>query len=376
MIFFSENALRRGGRKTKVRFCKVLDLQNFAERRRDRIEFIRMIIVTGSYPPEACGVGDYTRKLYASLNDIGGPAELFHRKRWRLRDVVPFVRQLSQFGDSVVNLQYPTEGYGYSLVPQLISLLLRDKKIVLTLHEFTRKSLKGRLASGLFFLGVDWIIFTTEEERDAVCALAPWFRHRSSVIRVGSSIPMQDPLAPDADLVYFGLLRPGKGIETFAEVVSLLLGKRPLKVRVIGQMVAGYEDYAKSLLKNFAPDTTEVLVNQHENTVAQKLSRTKIALLPFPDGISFRRTSAFAAMGNGSLLVTTPPTHNKQLWNSVCVSRCEVAGLAQIVADALDNPTKYEPTRTAGFKLARELDWPSIAREYLKVAEALDRRRS
>ena len=346
--------------------------------RADRPGSVHMVIVTGSYPLQMCGngVGDYTRKLYDSLKDISGVTELFHRKTWRLRDLVSYAHEISRLSDTVVNLQYPTEGYGYSLVPQLLPWLLRGKKTMLTLHEFTHKSLKGRMASWLFFLGVDWIIFTTAEERNAVCCRAPWFRNRSSIIRLGSAIPMRDRQTANADLIYFGLLRPGKGIETFAEVVSQLARGRPLKARVVGQMVTGYEHYAKSLLDKFTPETTQIIVNQDEDTVAHYLSRTKIALLPYPDGMSFRRSSAFAAMGNGALLVTTPPLHDKEQLNAVCASACGAAELAQLVSDALDNPEKYESTRVAGLKLARELSWPSIAREYCKVAEILDKRRS
>lgn len=335
-----------------------------------------MVIVTGSYPPDACGVGDYTYKLYDALQEIGCAPQLFHRKTWRLRDLVPYVRAIGRLDDQVVNLQYPTEGYRYSLIPQLLPFLLRRRKTVLTLHEFTRKSLKGRLASCLFFLGVDWIIFTTEEERNAVCTLAPWFRARSSIIRVGSAIPMREPQSADADLTYFGLLRPGKGLETFADVVSMLAGQRSIKARVVGQVVAGYEEYARDICNRFVPEITQLILNQDEHTVGDYLSRTKIALLPFPDGMSFRRTSAFATMGNGALLVTTPPLHDKEQWDAVCVSASGVAALAREVEEALDNPERFEPTRLAGFMLARNLEWASIARQYQQVTEALEQRNS
>jgi hypothetical protein len=42
---------------------------------------VRVILVTGSLPPEACGVGDYTQRLASALADAGQPVELLaHRE--------------------------------------------------------------------------------------------------------------------------------------------------------------------------------------------------------------------------------------------------------------------------------------------------------
>jgi glycosyltransferase involved in cell wall biosynthesis len=326
-----------------------------------------IVMVTGSYPPDACGVGDYTQQLYEALGQEGLRTELFCRRDWSLRKLVPYVLALRKTAQKAIVIQYPTEGYGYSIVPQLLSICLTGKRVVVALHEFTRKSWAGKAAIFLFFLTARWIIFTTEEEREAACAVAPWLRRRSSVVHVASAIPLRNRQQPDIDLAYFGLIRPGKGLEEFAAVATKLRSQHAGRVGVIGQEVAGYEEYAKTILATLRNSGAELLLNRSPEEVSQLLSRSRIVLLPFPDGISRRRTSALAAMGNGALLVTTPPQREIDLWREICVST-SMDELCPKIEDVLRDPAAYEATRAAGEAFARRNQWPTIARAYAEIA--------
>jgi glycosyltransferase involved in cell wall biosynthesis len=332
-----------------------------------------MIIVTGAYPPDICGVGDYSQMLYNALVDQHIPVELFYRRHWNLKCLRPYSNELSRAGDIVVNFQYPTEGYGYSIVPHLLAFGLRGKQKLVTLHEFTRKSLKGQLAIYLFFLSANWIVFTTEQEHEAACRVAPWIRRRSSVIQIASSIPMQDPQVPDADVTYFGLIRPGKGLEQFAEVTERLKACQSVVVRVVGQMGGGYEAYSLGIVDKMTAMGVELVLNRDSDEVSSLLSRSRLALLPFPDGLSFRRSSALAAMGNGALLVTTPPAHDAEILSNLCVSAKGADGLLNAVIDALNHPEKYEAQRTSGQAFARSIQWRAVARSYQEIADRLSK---
>ena len=150
-----------------------------------------MLLITGSLPPDVCGVGDYTQGLIHELKKQNAEVTVFYRTDWSIQNLLPYTRQIRKSGATVVNIQYPTEGYGYSIVPQLLCPLVKPAKTVITLHEFSRKSLKGKLAIYLFFLFSNWIIFTTESERHTACRTSPWIKKRSCVIPIGSNIPMQ-----------------------------------------------------------------------------------------------------------------------------------------------------------------------------------------
>lgn len=330
-----------------------------------------MVIITGSSPPDACGVGDYSKSLFQALTSQRIPASIYYRKRWSLSDLRNHVKEIMDFDDPILNLQYPTEGYGYSVVPQLLTFLLRKKFKIVTLHEFTRKSLKGRIAIFLFFLSADWIVFTTNEEHGAACLVAPWIRKRSSIIQIASSIPMQDAASPESDLAYFGLIRPEKGLEQFCEIVSRVRKERPIKVRVIGQLVSGYESYSEEILRRLKSEGAELILNKNAEEVSNLLSRTRVVLLPFPDGMSPRRSSALAAMGNGALLVTTPPPAQFADLRSHCVSATDTATLAGAIQSAIDHPENYEETRKSGQAFARNIQWPNIAQQYQGIANKL-----
>lgn len=46
-------------------------------------------LVTGSYPPDICGVGDYTYKLYTNSNSSDW--KLCHIKDWNIKSVISII---------------------------------------------------------------------------------------------------------------------------------------------------------------------------------------------------------------------------------------------------------------------------------------------
>lgn len=328
---------------------------------------VKIAIMTGSLPPDACGVGDYTDRLVHQLRSEGACINIFYRRDWSLLRMQAYLCQVKSLGAEVVNIQYPTEGYGYSILPHLLCAVLRGSKRVVTLHEFSRKSLKGRCAIYLFFLFADQVIFTNEQDRQTACRVAPWLSRKSSVVPIASNIPMHHHSTPEIDIVYFGLIRPLKGIETFIEVVSTLLSRVDIKVSVVGQTVAGYEQYAANILQSLETQGVELCLNRSAEEVAVRLGKSRIALLPFPDGLSLRRGSALAAMGNGALLVTTPPASESDEVGRVCVTAKSTDEFCRTILDILEKPESYESIRSAGEQFARARSWKSIATSYLGV---------
>ena len=102
-----------------------------------------MIIITGSYFPDICGVGDFVTKLVKNSNfkyiKVTNYLEFFNMAK-------------STYFNNNILLEYPTQGYGWSLLPHLFTLFrwLTFKPIVVHLHEFKYQSLKNRLASYIF----------------------------------------------------------------------------------------------------------------------------------------------------------------------------------------------------------------------------------
>ncbi|WP_448665248.1 hypothetical protein ACG3SL_21140 (plasmid) [Sphingomonas sp. CJ20] len=270
----------------------------------------RVLVVTGAYPPDVCGVGDYTGRLMEAA-----PAswELFVERRWSLGAAPQILRRLFARRPTDVILQYPTQGYGWSLVPHLIVAVGRltgRYRGMLALHEFSSLSRKARLALALASHFASHIVFTTEVERDRARA-ERWFSSRVpvSVIGILSNIPWSD--APPAfsertiDFAYFGHIRPNKGLEDFLDVMAAVRqADKTVRIAVIGEIPAGYEAFADKVGAQCQAIGAEMILGLDDQEAGQCLATTRILYLPFRDGVSARRGSVLAGLGNGALIAT------------------------------------------------------------------------
>ncbi len=328
----------------------------------------QITFVTGSYPPDVCGVGDYTHSLVSALDQLGVRSDLFYKRDWSLVRFPEYWSKLRRSTTRSVVIEYPTEGYGYSIVPQLLCMLLSGKRRIVNLHEFSQKSFSGKVAIYSFFLFANCLIFTSETEYRSAVRLAPWLSKKSFVSPIGSNIPFH-PCASDAanrnlDIVYFGQIRPRKGIEEFLRIVANVQKRVRHTAALIGQTVPAYKDYAAFLVQQANSLGIEVALNLNPDQVSQRLSAARIGLLPFPDGISPRRGSALAVMGNGALLLTTSTQMTEERFSPVSLLARDPSFLSEIAVEALLDYPRYESIRQAGIEYARTFSWPEIARRF------------
>jgi glycosyltransferase involved in cell wall biosynthesis len=271
----------------------------------------QMLIITGTYPPEQCGVGDYTYNMMQSHEAAGW--ELFYSKDWSLKTFFKKIKKINQYSGVWVNIQYPSVGFGDSMLPHLLCLyffLFGRKKIAVTVHEYTQYGWKGKVAMRMMFLFATKLIFTTSFEREAAIKTFPAVAGKSKIIKIFSNIKAASIIPEIADRVhdvgYFGYISPVKGIEAFLKVAVELKTAHPdLKIFIMGKIQAAHEAYATQIIAQAQSAGIVSIVNQEEQVVADILAQTKLVFLPFPDGISERRGSFLAAIKNGCLVVTT-----------------------------------------------------------------------
>lgn len=287
----------------------------------------KILIITGTYPPERCGVGDYTWNLLNSTN--GSTWEILYSSNWKINTFIDKIKQIKQSKARIINVQYPTMGYAGSIFPHLLFLYLRlftRRTLSITFHEFSQMKLRGKIAAySIFILLAHKIIFTTEEERDEVSKRIPLiFRRKIKVIKIASNIPASTNSQRNLwerkyDIIYFGYIRPQKGIEQFIYTCKQLKITQPdLKIIVVGQVQKEFTDYAKRILKEIHNIGVEYVGNLAEHKVANLLSNVKIAFLPYPDGVSERRGSFLAAIINGCIVVTTIGKHTTKMQKEIC----------------------------------------------------------
>lgn len=265
-----------------------------------------MILITGTYPPERCGVGDYSQHLLNAA--VGKSWTLFYRQEWKWRNLRAYLADLRNMEDKTINLQYPTMGYGTSLVPHVLmmcAVLLLGKRLYITVHEYSQLGWKGKMALNLLFLFAKDVVFTTSFELECARKHNPWMR-KGQVVKIRSNIPAA-PGKPMGerhwDVGYFGYIRPLKGLEEFVDVAGQLqqAGKR---VYVMGQVQPEFESFHRPLLQLLKQKGITYFGNCTQEEVAQQLSDTKIMYLPYPDGLSERRGSFLAAVVNGAAVIS------------------------------------------------------------------------
>lgn len=332
-----------------------------------------MIVITGTYPPERCGVGDYTQHLFGTT--ASRTWTLFYRRDWSWRQLRTYVRELREIDDPVVNLQYPTMGYVESLVPHalvILAVLLQRKRLYITTHEYSQFGWKGRLALNFLFLFAQEVLFTTSFELACARRHNPWMR-KGQVLKIRSNIPAatSKPIAERRwDVGYFGYIRPLKGIEEFIRVTEVLhqQGKR---VYVMGQVQPDFAAYHEPLLQQLRQCGIAYFGDKSQQEVAEILADTKIMYLPYPDGLSERRGSFLAAVVNGAVVVSKEGAFTSQQQKET-FSLVSDKGALEKIAQGLNDEVWLKKQQQQSLLYAEQsvpASWEQIAEEYNRIMQ-------
>lgn len=296
---------------------------------------MRVLMVTGSYPPQRCGVGDYTAALVRSLRAAGATAGVLTGRgpagpdaaedpdvlrdvpSWRRRSLPAALRVVRRWRPDVVHVQYPTQGYD-GVLPRVLPLAVRTAlrtPVVQTLHEYHGERLRFPL---LQFLGADAFVVVRP---DYVARIRPWFRwavrgrpvveipNASSIPRATLTPTERDALrsrlgANDRALVaYFGFLYPDRGVEQVFGVTD----PTRHKVLIVGGPHPDFPDYPASLealaeRRGFDATFTGYL---DDDETARVLAAADAVVLPFVRGGGGWNTSIHAATLQGTFVLTT-----------------------------------------------------------------------
>ena len=329
-------------------------------------------MITGSYPPDVCGVGDYSACFMRETDCEKW--NLYHSSNWKVNCIITKIREINSYGCKYIVMQYPTQGYGWSLLPQLICLYyswFTRKRFTVVLHEFSQRTFKAKIAS-LFLLFANKVIFTSEYEKLAANRIVCGLAKNAAVIRILSNITAELPLHPmherDIDVAYFGHLRPQKGLEDFIQIINTIHTSRSkIRVCIIGQRLVEYETYLHTLLNN-CKHNVELHFNCSNLEAAQLLNKTKIVFLPFIDGLSERRGSFLAAISNGTLVVSYTGRFTTKELKNIFISTSYPHAVETILSilDTMDDDTFEFYQKKSQLYLHNNLPscWKSIVSMY------------
>lgn len=319
-----------------------------------------MIIITGIYPPEKCGVGDYTYNLIHT--NSAKDWKLLYFKDWSIKALRHIIKTINSYDDEWICLQYPCVGFNKHITAELLCLyygiFYKKKKLCVAVHEYSQFAWKRRTLANLIMISADKFIFTTQIERHNVTQRFKSIATKSTVIKILSNIASY---APDKQISerkysigYFGFISPNKGIEKYIEDISCVKKKYSnISAFIMGQIQAEQEEYANRIINKAKENGIETFINYEADKVAEILSDTKFAYLPFPDGVSERRGSLLACMSNGCAIISTRGKYTTRELEQSC-----------IIVDEEDSVRKIEDVLTSK-KETHEM-WQNESTHYMK----------
>jgi glycosyltransferase involved in cell wall biosynthesis len=332
----------------------------------------KIILVTGSAPPDPCGIGDYTASLATALESAGQQVEVLCHRDWSLAGTSKALLRLVAARRALVHMQYPSLGYGYSLGPQLCLLARRG---IVTIHEFSLAHPLRKLSLFPFTLRSTCIVMTSQFEKTALVQRMPWAKNRIRVIPIGSNIyPHAVPqMNREQSVVYFGLITPRKGLEDFLEFArQVRKNNLNWELLAIGRIFPGQEAYAQSLMASLAACRVQLILDRSADEVSDLLSKAGLAYLPFPDGASERRGSLKAALAGGVPCITTSSAQTPlELAQSVMLATSPFEAV-EIARRLMASETERSRLSQRATEYARQFAWETIAALHINMYRELD----
>ncbi|MCX7860786.1 MAG: glycosyltransferase [Chloroflexus sp.] len=376
---------------------------------------MRILFITGEYPPQPGGVGDYTQRLAQTLATAGhevitltavqGRWQLWRatssgdeplvaprgRASWRLIAAGRLARLARRLRPTWCHIQYQTGAYQLQIGVNVLPFLLRRTGIAtaITYHDLLPPYLFPK--AGLIR---DWVTLLPARAATAVVATNPedevTLRAASiqpRLIPIGANIEPSLPpgydragwrarlglAANEALIGYFGLLSPGKGVDM---LIDLVAAQPHWRLLIIGGAATTPTDraYAAAVQQRLATQKLgdRVIITGHVATeqVSAHLSACDVVALPFRDGASLRRGSLLAALAHGCAIVTTPPASAATaaaLTGAVQFAAAQPQAFATAISALLENPTACMRLSEAARATARRFNWHAIAEAHLEL---------
>jgi len=302
---------------------------------------VRVLLVSGSFPPMQCGVGDYSSKLATALSAVPGikvavltgtdaavhvagdkVTVLASVASWRLTAFPKILRAIRLWRPDLVHIQYPTQGYGSFRLPWLLPALLRfaGYRLVQTWHEYMPMA-NWRVSLPLVLFG-QAVIVVREDYPTRLARWVRWLLQETPLVHIpnATSIPAvrlsascrqevrKRWISPGSVgrklVVYFGFPYEHKGVDALFDIAN---PERDFLVLICE--LSADDPYHQVVLRRTteAPWIGNVVVTGFLpiDDVAALLSTADAVVLPFEKGGGQWNSSLHAATEQGTFVVTT-----------------------------------------------------------------------
>ncbi len=310
---------------------------------------MRVLFITGEFPPMQGGVGDYTDALARELAKNGVQVRAVtsvHAKGEHAVPVLPIIthwnwaalldiwNSLRDFQPDIVHIQYQTGAFrmhpAINFLPRLTPIFLGKMQTmsarVVTFHDLRVPYLFPKAGGVRSWVtrelaqSCDGIIATNAEDFEGLLA----WSCRPALIPIGSNIPTRLPSGFDRAawrlrlgvaendllLCHFGFVNARKGIETLVRALAeipdaklLMVGGKvgasdPTNIAFLGQMqdlIAERDLTTRVLWTGYTPP----------EIVTANMRAADLCVLPYREGATFQHGTLMAAIAHAMPIVTT-----------------------------------------------------------------------
>jgi len=385
---------------------------------------MRIGLVTGEYPPDRGGVGDFTKQLGKALVDLGHEVHVITKRSpstdltqhtspatvhrtvddWSWRCWKHIVALAEDLDLDILDVQYQAAAYRMHPAINLVPRPQGRPPVVVTFHDlkvpylFPKAGPLRRRVVRMLARRADAVIVTNredhlrlEEEIDS---------HKLKLIPIGSNIEPSPPadyereaerahwgIGPDDVLLgYFGFLNESKGGEELIRALHLLVEQDlPAHLLKIGGRIGTSDPtnraYAERIDRLIADLALTPRVHwtgyASPKQVSAALLAADVCVLPYRDGVSFRRGTLLACLAHGRAIVTTRPSvplpQIRDGETMLLVEPRDPSGLAEAVIQLARSPELQTRLEAGAASLAAEFTWERIARRTAAVFDGLTR---
>lgn len=345
---------------------------------------MRVLMITGEYPPVGGGISDYVRLLAGALeaeriettvlSGIETDADVqVERWSWNLRRTVE--RAIREHECDLVHIQYQAGAFDMHPAVNLLARSITSVPVVTTFHDLRVPYLfpkAGRLRFATIKRMARWsdaVIVSNPVDASILSDASI----DATEIRLGPSLPAPNATSSSEHSVgFFGFPSRQKGFDLLVDALARIpSGERPRLV-IVGRRppehgnhgfhsISAVEEMAA--IHDIEIEWTGYLQPQD---AANCLAATGVIAFPFPAGATLRSSALIAAASCGRPVVTIRPPapwHLDELDSLPQVIQLlnpEPGKLANAIGAAIDQPsTQHE--------LPDSLRWSTIARKHRQL---------
>ena len=371
--------------------------------------------IVSTYPPRACGIGAFASDLRASLNSVDGVegVELVAilsepsspQRRGLLATIAQSVREdyvrtarlLGRLDVDVVLLQHEYGIFGGPDGEYVLSFARElAQPLVVTLHTVLSEPTPHQAhVLGELCAEAELVIVMTETALqllvDGGCCPAEKVRvvPHGAPSRIGERALTRRDLAPGRppQLSTFGLISPGKGLETAIEALPQILECRPDLLYVIAGRThpdiarREGERYRLKLERRVA----ELGLGDHIefddryltiDELSELLVETDVFVTPYSNREQIASGALTFALAAGCAVVSTPYWYAQDMLASgagTLVPFGDPDALADAVSTYLMQPETLAAAQAEARRIGASLAWPAVARSTVAVLEEAHR---